>query len=389
MILSYKILLIDDQYESAALQDFVLNASYEGIEIDCVGFHNEGIEILKNDRQGVYQAVILDATGYKSAQDFEAGKDLNNVGLIHSLRYLESSKSERVIPWFIYSGAPRNIGNEEFVENIKVYQADYKFGRSDIYYYVKSQDEGALFEDIKVEVDKLLRTRVLLQYDDVFNAIRGIPNLDKHRSTLIEILENLSTNQDYTKVRKVIESLFQALADISILPEGFTKEVGWINGTSRFLTCNHKDFNFYEPEFIHPTICEILFRLLNIVQDGSHNEGSLKYRVDEYSKLYKSGYLYQSIVYALLEIICYFGELIKNNPDKEKNKTRWMKIENWIEGTITELKPNGWADFVSDCKKYNFGIPESFVSSCFKIGIKCRVQLKKENQKHVSKVEIM
>ena len=346
--MSYKVLLIDDQYESAPLQDFVLNASLEGIEIDCVGFHKEGIEILKNDKQRVYQAVILDATGYKSQQDFEDGKDLNNVGLTHSLRYLEGLKSERVIPWFIYSGAPRNIGNDEFVENIKAYQIDYKFGRPAICYYIKSQDENALFEDIKVEVDKLLRTRVLLQYADVFNVIQGIPNLEKHRSTLIEILEDLHKIQDYTRLRKVIESLFQSLADVHILPNDFTKESGWINGTSRFLSCNHKNFDFFEPDFIHPTICETLFRVLNTIQDASHNEGALRYKVDEYGKLHSSGYLYQSVVYALLEIICYFGDLIKNNPDGDKNKARWSRKEvleveaDFIEAVLEKINVLGW-----------------------------------------------
>src|SRR5690606_10907519 len=346
--MSYKVLLIDDQYESAPLQNFVFNASLEGIEIDCVGFHKEGIEILKNDKQGVYQAVILDATGYLSEQDFEAGKDLNNVGLTHSLRYLEGVKSERVIPWFIYSGQEKNFGNSEFEGTIKLYQSDYKFGRATISYYRKSLHEYALFEDIKVEVDKLLRTRVLLSYADVFNVIQGSPNLEKPRSTFIEILEDLHKTQDYTRVRKVIESLFQSLADVHILPNDFTKESGWINGTSRFLSCNHKDFDFLEPDFIHPTICETLYRILNTIQDASHNEGALRYKVDEYSKLHTSGYLYQSVVHALLEIVCYFGDLIKQNQDIEKNQSRWKKKEvvkdttGFIEGVLEKINDKGW-----------------------------------------------
>jgi len=387
--MSYKVLLIDDQYESAPLQDFVLNASLEGIEIDCVGFHKEGIEILKNDKQGVYQAVILDATGYLSEQDFEAGKDLNNVGLTHSLRYLEGLKSERIIPWFIYSGAPRNIGNAEFEENIKTYQADYKFGRPDICYYIKSHDENALFEDVKVEIDQLLRTRVLLVNNELFDVIQGIPNLEKHRSTLLELLEDMRKNQDYTKVRKVIESLFKALADVNIIPEGFTEEKGWINGTSLFISGKHSNYEFTKPDFIHPTICETLYRVLNVVQDGSHNEGNLKLKVDDYSRKYTSGYLYKSVVYGLLEILYYFGELIKNNQNIEENQSRWKKINHWIEGRITQLKPNGWADFESNCKEYILGIPEMYVGSDFKIGSSCRIQLKKENQKHITKVEII
>lgn len=145
----------------------------------------------------------------------------------------------------------------------------------------------------------------------------------------------------------------------------------------------------YNIDFIHPTICETLYRVLNIVQDGSHNEGSLKLKVDDYSRKYTFGYLYKSVVYGLLEILCYFGELIKNNQNIEENQSRRKRIDHWIEGRITQLKPNGWADFESNCKQYILGIPEMYVGSDFKIGSSCRIQLKKENQKHITKVEII
>ncbi len=391
MTLSYKVLLIDDQYQSEAIQQFVLNASYEDIDIECVAFHQDGIAKLEKDSIGQYQAVILDATGYLSEEDFNLGKDLNNVGLTHSLKYLDGKKDERIIPWFIYSGAPRNIGNEEFEENIKVYQSDYKFGRSELCFYMKTNNdhEQALFEDIKTEIDKLSSTRTVLKHTDLFAALQEIPNLTKHRKALIKILEQEKGEQDYTTVRKILESLFKALSEVNILPEGFTEERSWINGTSRFLSGIHEGYIFHDSNFIHPTVCETLYRVLNIVQDGSHNEGKLKYKVDEYSKLHSSGYLYQSVVYALLEIICYFGELIKNNPDLETNKQRWSVKENWIEGSITDLKYNGTGIFTCKEKGKTYLILASKMQADFKLSSLAKIIVKKENINHIEKIELI
>lgn len=350
MMSYYKVLLIDDQYKDESIQTFVLNASYSDIEIHCVGFHKEGIDLLKNDKKHEYQAVILDATGFVSKADLEAGKDLSNTGLLYSLKYLSDTRNERVIPWFIFSGAPRNIDNDEFVDTIKTYQENIKFGRPEIVFYQKTkmEDEEALLEDLKLEIDNLSNTKIINSYSNVFNAISGVSTLEKHRNNLINILHNIDNNSDYTQIRKILESLFKALADVNIIPEGFTEEKGWINGTSLFLSGKHSDYEFLEADFIHPTICETLYRVLNVVQDGSHNEGSLKLKVDDYSRNYTSGYLYKSVVYGLLEILCYFGELIKNNQNIEENQSRWKKKETaktkevFIEAIFQSINDANW-----------------------------------------------
>lgn len=347
---AYKVLLIDDQFESDAIQNFVLNASYSDIEVHCVGFHKEGIELLKNDFNHTFQAVILDATGFISKDDMIAGKDLSNAGLTHSLMFLKESRQERVIPWFIYSGAPRNIDNDEFIENIKVYQQDIKFGRPENVFYIKTNmdDEEALLEDIKSEIDKLSDTKIVNQFSPVFRAIEGIPALEKHRNSLIDILENLDIAVNFNQIRMVLESLFKSLSDANIIPDSFTEQKGWITGTSLFLAGKHSDYEVLDPEFIHPTICETLYRVLNIVQDASHNEGSLRLKVEEYRRHNTYGYLNQSVVFGLLEIVCYFGNLLKYNQDKEKNRSRWklktqvINEEDYIESIFLTISEAGW-----------------------------------------------
>ncbi|MGG5507631.1 MULTISPECIES: hypothetical protein [unclassified Myroides] len=333
------VLWIDDEHK--VFQPLKDAAIIENIQL--VGYDNaeDGLLELTNNFNH-YDAVILDGIFFtdktNSKQTDEA---FGNV----AKGLLELRTKGFIIPVFIYSGQPSfvkdshsyvNLFKDEFSANGRVFD--------------KTDDDGMpeLLLHIKEAVKDNVYTKIRHQYSDVFKYVSYIPTLDKHYGNFLEILKDIDTDQDLTKVRKIIESLFKALADINIIPEGFTEEKGWINGTSLFISGKHSDYEFSEPDFIHPTICETLYRVLNIVQDASHNEGALRYKVDEYSKLHTSGYLYQSVVYALLEIICYFGNLIKHNPDKEKNQSRWKKKEldkdttDFIEGVLEEINDKGW-----------------------------------------------
>lgn len=321
-MMNYKVLMIDDQINDEAIKSFIKYARISGIDIIPCQYHEEGMLMLKEDKYQEIDAVILDATGFKNEND----NLLANNGLRYSLNEISALAKNRMIPWFVFTGASRN-NNDEFKGEIEYFQANIKFGRKDKVFYLKTIDEDLLISDIKLAIENIKETTIFYQYTPVFKALEGIPALDKHQTTLLVILKNLDSKPDYAQVRLIVESLFKALADINIIPEGFTEQKGWINGTSRFISGIHEDYDFHEAEFIHPTISETLFRVLNMVQDGSHNEGALKYKVIDYNLTNTSGYLYKSIVYGLLEILTYFGTIIKGNPNKELNQSRWKKKE--------------------------------------------------------------
>ncbi|MBB1151320.1 hypothetical protein H4K35_14630 [Myroides sp. NP-2] len=312
------VLWLDDEHK--VFQPLKDAAIMENIQL--VGYDNaeDGLLELTNNFNH-YDAVILDGIFFtdktNSKQTDEA---FGNV----AKGLLELRTKGFIIPVFIYSGQPSfvkdshsyvNLFKDEFSANGRVFD--------------KTDDDGMpeLLLHIKEAVKDNVYTKIRHQYSDVFKYVSYIPTLDKHYGNFLELLKNIDTDQELTKVRMIIESLFKALADINIIPQGFTEEKGWINGTSLFISGKHSDYEFTQPDFIHPTICETLYRVLNIVQDGSHNEGSLKLKVDDYSRKYASGYLYKSVVYGLLEILCYFGELIKNNQNVEENQSRWNKKE--------------------------------------------------------------
>lgn len=324
-----KVLWFDDEHqkfiplkEEAILQD-----------IELIGFENaaDGLKELEANFN-LYDALIVDgkffinkeATNTSDNAFGEVAKTLDNLKM-----------KGKVLPAFIYSGQTNFVlDKHSFVELFKeTFQEGGKVFNKD-----NDDDFPLLLEMIKTAVQDNPNSQIRQQYHSVFQAIQGIGALEKHQSTLLDILKEIDSNQDYTKVRKIIESLFKALSDVHIIPEGFTAEKGWINGTSLFISAKHSDYDFTDPDFIHSTIRETVYSVLKIVQDASHNEGGLTYKIDEYSRSYKSGYLYKSIVYGLLEILCYFGELIRNNQDQTLNQSRWQKKDNssMIEGVVCQ-----------------------------------------------------
>ena len=84
--MSYKVLLIDDRHDDTSLEAVKKMAKMANIELVGEKYHVQGMEILKNDLGMEYQAVILDATGFKKS-DVEEGKETNS-GLYYSLKFL-------------------------------------------------------------------------------------------------------------------------------------------------------------------------------------------------------------------------------------------------------------------------------------------------------------
>lgn len=375
------VLWLDDKHDELETQKDV--AKIEGIKLIGIDNAKDGLLELTNNFNH-YDAVILDGIFFtdktNTKETDEAFGDVAK-GLI------ELRAKGCVIPVFIYSGQPSfvkdshsfvNLFKGEFSANGRVFN--------------KTEDDGMpeLLQHIKEAIKDNPNFQIRHQYTPIFQAIEGIDALEKHQSTLLDMLKEIDTTQDYTKVRKIIESLFKALADVNIIPEGFTEEKGWINGTSRFISGIHEDYEFTKPNFIQPTICETLYRVLNIVQDGSHNEGSLKLKVDDYSRKYTSGYLYKSVVYGLLEILCYFGELIKNNQDKVVNQSRWKKKETpkteevFIEAIFQSINEANWGTIkCSDGKEVSVH-PKSIVTHNLVIGeiIWVSLEFKEEKNKY-------
>lgn len=312
----YKILWIDDEYEM--LTATRARAKRSGIELIPFKSLNKGMEALEKNIDS-FDGVLLDAKFFEDEDDVKGSEDTLNVHRAKD-RLLQLKKKFEI---FILTGQAEAFDDNTFN---KVFANVYKKG--------SDHDTERLFADIKKAANKQEDTQIRHEYKDVFEAIKGIENLEKHQSELLQVLKDIETKQEFNKIRCILESLFSELSKLSIIPSDFLKEWGWINGTSLFLSRKHNQYVFHE-EIISSIVSDELYRVLRNVQAGSHSEGNVA-KVKEYSK--ESNYFYKSIVYSFLEILCYFGSYIKQRQDSEANAKKWRKKETFVDKITGEIK---------------------------------------------------
>ncbi|QQU02188.1 hypothetical protein [Myroides odoratus] len=377
----YKVIWLDDEHETLdSLKDAALLK-----DVELKGFRNaaEGIQELV-EKFDLYDAIIVDGIFYKDKEELDPSSQA--FGEV-AKAIIELKAKGKIIPSFIFSGQPSFVkDNHSFVD---LFKENFSLN-GQVFNKTSDDDFDRLLKEIKTAAKDNPNTKIRLDHVEVFNAIRDIKHLEQHQNSLINILKNIDSSQDYNQIRKIVESIFAALAQIHIIPEGFIKTKGWINGTSRLLANKHNDYELSDLTFIHPTINEILFHLLKICQDGSHNEGSLSLRVDEYSKENISGYLYKSTVYHLLEVLCYFAKLINQNPDKDINRTRWAKRDPKQpvhKGYISEINKLNVATILYETVP-QLTVPANLVKR-YKLSINQKIQFNTTPKTHVIDIKVL
>lgn len=367
--MSYKVLLIDDRHTDASLEAIKKMAKMGNIELVGVKYHTEGIEMLQKDSSFEFQAVILDAFGFKKS-DADEGKETNS-GLYYSLKTLSGLMSSRVIPWFVYTGHPKNLSDEDFLEQISVYQENYKFGRPELIYYTKTLHEKELLQDIKIEIDNLENSQIQLQHKHVFQIANKINVPQEDINNLVNIFKSIQTYSNdlepslyFTQLRMYIEYVFRDAAKYNILHEKCINEKGQVNlaESSLFLAgektnrlnvrCNKAHFS--------KIMAENIKNLIFITGAASHTsdvDPAANMHYQEYRKSTKTPYLLYQLTFVVCDLFVWYDNYIKDNKDSSINKSFWVDSnENqtsstdseWLEGTVIKIAENGWGTFKPD-----------------------------------------
>lgn len=367
--MSYKVLLIDDRHNDASLEAVKKMAKMANIELVGVKYHTEGMELLQNDSSFEFQAIILDAFGFKKSESDE--DKMTNSGLYYSLKTLSELKSDRVIPWFVYTGHPKNLSDEDFLEKIAVYQEDYKFGRPELCYYTKTIHEKELLQDIKTEIDNLENSQIQLQHKHVFQIAKKINVPHEDINNLVNIFKSIQSYVNdiepslyFTQLRKYIEYVFRDAAKYNILHEKCIYENGQVNLTesSLFLAGEKtKHLKVYcDKSHFSKIMAENIKNLIFITGAASHTSDvnpaeNMNYQ--EYRKSIKSPYLLYQLTFIICDLLVWYDNYIKDNNDISINKSFWVDInENqsssseieWLEGTVIKIAESGWGTFKPD-----------------------------------------
>lgn len=318
----YQVLWIDDEPEK---QDgFLESAFLNGLDINYYKTSKLGQEeLISNVEQ--YDAVILDAMGYNKSEDEKAAL----TGLFNTIKVINSLSERKKIPYFIFSGYIDQDAHASAREML----ADEKI-------FLKSKDNKALFAAIKEEADMQIDTQIRHKYQRVFDVCTEKYIGENAGTDLLKLLlnvDNSNTENQFNTLRKIVEDIFIAFNKFQLLPNEFITPSVSLNESSKFLSGkNHKGELFTEKEYHHneethipEQVSAILWNILNITQDGSHRAN-----IDAHVKSLNTSYLFQSVLYQLLDVIVWFKIHIDSNPKTEN----WSKIDNSVKETISNIK---------------------------------------------------
>ena len=316
----YRVLWFDDEFDS--LDIIKEKGKLSGIQL--VGFNNakEGIEEL-NLRIEEYDAVIVDGKFYDNPD--QTGDALGDKALFDVGVALNSLSDRKKIPWFILSG------QISFTKETNRYAEGFK--NNMVYDKAVESDIEKLWKDIKLEADQQVETQIRHKYQRVFDVCTEKyigEEAGRKLFNAIRIVEDdtetLDTEDFFNSIRKVIEKLFFGFNKIGVLPDEIINFSGWLNNSSRFLCNSHQSFKLNQ-EILHPSVSFNLRHIMQIIQDASHNEGTLSLRIDEYVRSLATPYLYKSIVLQLLDIILWFKSFSDDNPDISANRITFSYTE--------------------------------------------------------------
>lgn len=349
--MNYKVLWIDDDCHTTG-KDFIGQAEQDDVDIIAFESHEEGMLYLEQNIDEIH-AVILDAKVKFKKSDTVTGLD----GLKASRDKLIELNNKLDLPFFIFTGQPDYQSNEIFKQS---------FGE----FYVKGEDDDRIIKDIISRVEQKEEYILQKKYKDVLSTCSDNFLGKKNYSRLLELVKHIEKNDKIkggedklTSVRKIVEALFYSLGKLEIIPSELIGAKGWINGSSIFLAGKHNDY-VLEEEVVSPIITFNIHKLLDIIQDGSHAYGDLKYEVDSYIKNCKSDYFFRSCVFLLFDLILWFNEFVSNNQDIDANKAKWncKAIEGeWMSGRITRIAENGWGTLLPNSSTKTISIPPKMV----------------------------
>lgn len=348
-----KILWLEDEIDK--IEAFLDRMYLNDIElIHCQTANDFIVELNKNTNN--YDAVILDVMGVENSLEEKPSSKAFRIAheAIMALKY------KKLVPFFVLSAQltkDENQGLKEYIGDTNI--------------YIKSKDEDRLISNIKASVTELPDFTLKNRYAELLTVFNNTHLKEENFSRIFNLIkwgESAqwidNTEDKLTSIRKLIEAVFHALSRHGLVPSEITSKSGSINGTSLFLSNKHKEFELIEPFYIHPTVANSIFRLVNITQDGSHTEGELKLRVDEYMQQSPNDYLFKSCLYLLFDIIIWYKNLVNQYRNPEFNKILWKTREKSepVSGKVINVNIKGFAFFEPDSQGENIYIPQHLVS---------------------------
>lgn len=325
---SYNILWIDDQHEE--LPALHRTAIDYGIKLFPYKSMNGGCEELEKN-YNLYDAILLDAKFFENEDDAPRSEDTKWVHRAKD-RILQLDKK---FEYFVLTGQAKTYASEEFNN---AFPNVYEKGVSD------AEDE--LFSKLVIAAKNQTDTQLRHQYQRVFNVCTEKYIGEYAAQDLFSIFkekDSLDIDKHFTTIRKIVEDIFIAFSKFQLLPIEFVTPMVSINPSSKFL-CGQplddnsnpilKQYTHKEDTHLPKLLAGYLRNILAVTQPGAHRSD-----IDAFIKNQKTPYLFNSVLYQLLDVIVWFKEYVDNQPTTENwdiiNSAEKMNNDlNSIEGII-------------------------------------------------------
>ncbi len=355
----YNILWIDDEHESLAGTKG--RAKRNGINLIPFKSLNNGMSELENNYP-FYDGVLLDAKFFENEDDVKGSEDTYNVHRAKE-RLLQLKKKFEV---FILTGQAEAYEDKTFK---KAFTKIYKKGSDD--------EIDRLFADIKLAAASQEDTQIRHAYKRVFDVCteKYIGELAAQDVlNLLKVNEDISIDNQFNAIRKIVEDLFTAFSKYRLLPLEFVTPGVALNESSKFLAGKAADGTpFIEKGYQHSEethlpllIASSLRSILSITQAGSHRSN-----IDLHVKTIKTPYLFKSVLFQLFDVLAWFKQYVDSNPKTEN----WIRIDNVTEaipvsaedtviGKVINInQQKGFAFFKPDAVGDNVFIPPHLVTN--------------------------
>lgn len=254
----------------------------------------------------------------------------------------------RIIPWYVLTGGSETEVSNSINEKRLKWDCDWT-EKEHKKFYSKNVDREALYERIKVHAQKSCRIQIQEFYRDVCEELQSF-NADVC-DDILTILEavhfpsshpNFNPKYLYNPLRKALEQVFRSLGKVNIIPNAFFQK-GDVNINQCFMfvigrPAEKIGYKLDTGGIVPRHIQDMMSLIVNLGNAASHSfNPSLPtilsdkeiQKFDNHLKTIStnSKLLIFSIALQFCEILQWMNNYIKNHPDKEENRKKWVLLD--------------------------------------------------------------
>ncbi|MBQ6728500.1 MAG: hypothetical protein IJQ83_00030 [Bacteroidales bacterium] len=300
---------------------------------------------LENDYDR-WSAIILDAKckqhreSADNAVKFlgEALKDIAKIGV----------ERRRIIPWYVLTAGAESEVSDSITDDRMLWDADWTNDKKKNH-YSKNEDRRILFERIKIHAQKSSRIQIQEQYRDIYKQLVQL-NTDVCEDILTilaaihfpNIHPDFNPKYFYNPLRKALECVFRSMQKAYIIPDVFFTN-GLVNLNQCFMFVIGKEavklgYKHGGGGITPRHIQDMMSLIINLGNTNSHSIDSSHptelndEEIQNYDNQMQSiggnsKLLIFSIALQFCEILQWMNSFIKNHPDLEENRKKWVKLD--------------------------------------------------------------